>query len=41
MLYDMDFENNPKSPEAMFFRARMDHGVIEVPVRGGKRSDQR
>ena len=31
MLYDMDFESNPKSPESMFFRARMDHGVIEVP----------
>lgn len=31
MLYDMDFENNPDKPEAMFYRARMEHGVIIVP----------
>lgn len=31
MLYDMDFEGNPEKPEAMFYRARMEHGVIVVP----------
>lgn len=31
MLYDMDFEGNPKKPNAMFYRARMEHGVIVVP----------
>lgn len=31
MLYDMDFQGNPEKPEAMFYRARMEHGVIIVP----------
>lgn len=31
MLYDMDFEGNPEKPEAMFYRARMENGVIIVP----------
>lgn len=31
MLYDMDFENNPPKPEAMFYRAKMKQGVIVVP----------
>ena len=31
MLYDMDFEGNLEKPEAMFYRARMEHGVIVVP----------
>ena len=31
MLYDMDFEGNLKTPDAMFYRARMDQGVIVVP----------
>ncbi len=31
MLYDMDFDDNPKNPEAMFYRAVMRHGVIVVP----------
>ena len=31
MLYDMDFESNVKNPPAMFYRARMDKGVIIVP----------
>ena len=31
MLYDMDFQGNPEKPEAMFFRARMEQGVIIVP----------
>ncbi len=31
MLYDMDFKSNPNKPEAMFFRACMTDGVIEVP----------
>lgn len=31
MLYDMDFQGNPDKPEAMFFRAQMENGVIIVP----------
>ena len=31
MLYDLDFETNIKNPPAMFYRARMDNGVIIVP----------
>ena len=31
MLYDMDFEQNLKTPPAMFYRARMENGVINVP----------
>lgn len=31
MLYDMDFEHNVQKPDAMFFRARMEQGVIVVP----------
>lgn len=31
MLYDMDFESNPKNPDAMFYRAKMEQGVIVVP----------
>lgn len=31
MLYDMDFEGNPEKPEAMFYRAKMEHGIIIVP----------
>lgn len=31
MLYDMDFEGNPEKPEAMFYRANMEKGVIVVP----------
>ena len=31
MLYDMDFKGNPEKPEAMFYRAKMEHGVINVP----------
>ena len=33
MLYDMDFENNPEHPDAMFYRARMENGVINVPLK--------
>ncbi len=33
MLFDLDFEANPESPEAMFYRPRMTGGVIEVPDR--------
>jgi CRISPR-associated protein Cas5d len=32
MIYDMDFRK-PDDPQPMFFRARMDHGVIDVPDR--------
>ena len=31
MLYDMDFETTIKNPPAMFYRARMENGVIIVP----------
>ena len=31
MLYDMDFEANLKNSPAMFYRAKMDNGVIIVP----------
>lgn len=31
MLYDMDFDKNPKKPDAMFYRAVMNQGVIVVP----------
>ena len=31
LLYDMDFQGNPEKPEAMFFRAQMESGVIIVP----------
>jgi len=31
MLYDMDFQTNPQKPEAMFYRAKMENGVIIVP----------
>lgn len=31
MLYDMDFEQNLKNPPAMFYRAQMENGVINVP----------
>ena len=31
MLYDMDFDSNLKNPPAMFYRARMENGVIIVP----------
>lgn len=31
MLYDMDFERNVQKPDAMFYRARMEQGVIVVP----------
>lgn len=31
MLYDMDFESNPQNPNAMFYRAKMEQGVIVVP----------
>lgn len=31
MLYDMDFEQNLKNPPAIFYRAQMKNGVINVP----------
>ena len=31
MLYDMDFEHNPEKPDAMFYRAKIEQGVIIVP----------
>ena len=31
MLYDMDFEADLKNPPAMFYRAKMENGVVKVP----------
>ena len=31
MLYDMDFEGNVQKPNAMFYRVRMEQGMIVVP----------
>ncbi|MBB6276184.1 type I-C CRISPR-associated protein Cas5c [Porphyromonas circumdentaria] len=31
MLFDLDFESNPKAPNPLFFNAYMEHGVITVP----------
>ena len=31
MLYDMDFDKNPEKPDAMYYRAKMGKGVINVP----------
>ncbi|MBR3565387.1 MAG: type I-C CRISPR-associated protein Cas5 [Paludibacteraceae bacterium] len=36
MLYDMDFAGNADKPEAMFFRAKMENGVIIVPPLNSK-----
>lgn len=36
MLYDMDFEGNPQNPDAMFYRANMEQGVIVVPDKDSK-----
>lgn len=36
MLYDMDFEHSIKNPDAMFYRAKMEQGVIVVPDKDGE-----
>ena len=36
MLYDMNFEANSGKPDAMFYRAKMENGVIVVPPRNSK-----
>ena len=36
MLYDMDFEKDLKNPPAMFYRARMENGIIIVPPRNSE-----
>ena len=36
MLYDMDFEQNLKNPPAMFYRAQMENGVINVPLKNSE-----
>lgn len=36
MLYDMDFESDPDAPPAMFYRAKMENGVIIVPPKDSK-----
>lgn len=33
MLYDMDFDKNPQKPDAIFYRAKMEQGVIVVPCK--------
>lgn len=36
MLYDMDFEKNLKNPPAMFYRAQMNNGIINVPSKNSE-----
>ena len=36
MLYDMDFEKDLKNPPAMFYRAKMENGVIIVPQKNSE-----
>lgn len=36
MLYDMDFEGNLQKPDAMFYHAKMENGVIMVPNRNSR-----
>ena len=36
MLYDMDFEKDVSNPPALFYRARMEKGVIIVPPKDSK-----
>ena len=36
MLYDMDFEGNLEKPDAMFYHAIIENGVIVVPPRDSK-----
>ena len=36
MLYDMDFEGNLQKPDAIFYHAKMENGVILVPNRNRK-----
>lgn len=36
MLYDMDFDKNVEKPDAMFYRAKMENGVIIVPHRNSE-----
>ena len=35
-LYDMDFEKNAQKPNALFYRAKMENGVITVPPTDSK-----
>ena len=36
MLYDMDFEKNVEKPDAMFYRAKMENGVIIIPPKNSE-----
>lgn len=36
MLYDMDFEKDLKNPPGMFYRAKMENGIIIVPSKNSK-----
>lgn len=36
MLYDMDFDKDAEKPDSMFFRARMENGIIVVPPRNSE-----
>ena len=33
---NMDFESNPQNPDAMFYHAKMENGVIIVPEKNSK-----
>ncbi|RME60969.1 type I-C CRISPR-associated protein Cas5, partial [Candidatus Parcubacteria bacterium] len=35
MLYDLDF-SDPNDPTPLFFRARMENGVVHVPARNSE-----
>lgn len=35
MLYDMNFEN-PKDPTALFFKAKIEEGVVKIPARNSE-----
>ena len=36
MLYDMDFDKDVEKPDAMFYRAKMENGVIIVPPKNSE-----
>lgn len=36
MLYDMDFDKNVEKPDAMFYRVKMENGVIIVPPKNSE-----
>ena len=36
MLYDMDFDTDVNNPPAMFYRAKMENGIVMVPPKDSK-----